>query len=205
MLDSLHHAVAYLRDLPVFIKVMVLTVAMMLEYLVPLFPGNTVVLLAGMLKARDGIAWLEAGAAIMVGSLLGMALAYRLGALLAKNPNHYPWLQKVLISHRFSEFNHWYRRWGIFFILFNRFFLGVRALVFIAAGAAHLSFLYVLLLGAISALIFNAGVFFIGYWLSYNLEAMLLYSYHYHVAMSVLLSIAFAIIIYVLLKKKRRR
>jgi membrane-associated protein len=55
-----------------------------------------------------------------------------------------------------------YARWGAWFLLGNRFLPGVRAFLFVGAGAAHLPVGKVLLFGGISAAAWNAMLLLVG-------------------------------------------
>ena len=66
-----------------------------------------------------------------------------------------------------------YARWGDAFLLANRFLPGVRAFLFVGAGAARLPVGRVLLLGGISAAVWNALLLAVGALLVRNLDEML--------------------------------
>jgi membrane-associated protein len=63
-----------------------------------------------------------------------------------------------------------YARWGAWFLLGNRFLPGVRAFLFVGAGAAHLPVGKVLLWGGISAAAWNAMLLLVGALVVKNLD-----------------------------------
>jgi membrane-associated protein len=62
-----------------------------------------------------------------------------------------------------------YARWGAWFLLANRFLPGIRAFLFVGAGAARLPVGKVLLWGGISAAAWNALLLLVGAYLATNL------------------------------------
>jgi membrane-associated protein len=63
-----------------------------------------------------------------------------------------------------------YARWGAWFLLANRFLPGVRAFLFVGAGAARLPVGKVLLWGGISAAAWNALLLLVGAYLVSNVS-----------------------------------
>ena len=63
-----------------------------------------------------------------------------------------------------------YARWGAWFLLANRFLPGIRAFLFVGAGAARLPVGKVLLWGGISAAAWNALLLLVGAFLVKNLD-----------------------------------
>ncbi|HLV61253.1 MAG TPA: VTT domain-containing protein, partial [Fredinandcohnia sp.] len=65
-----------------------------------------------------------------------------------------------------------WRRRGDVLILFNRFIPGIRGLFFVAAGMGRIHFRRVMLLGAVSASLWNALLLGVGYLVGANLEEL---------------------------------
>lgn len=198
-------AVEYIRELPLLIKFLALVLSVLMEYIFPVFPGDTIVLLAGFLKAQGAVDLLEITLAVVIGSLLGALFAYSLGVLIAKKRNDWKFLARLLPSATLAKFNLWYRKWGAVFLLLNRFFPGIRALFFVAAGAIRLPIIKVLTLGCLSAILFNGCLILLGYWLGYNADDILMYFYRYNTVAFILLALVVGLfIIYFIWQKKRR-
>lgn len=186
----LQNIVDYVQHLPAVTKILVLIFSVAMEYVFPIFPGDTIVLLAGFFNAHGAVDLFEVITAIIIGSLVGAYLGYQIGVIFLKKPYKYSWARRLAESKGFIRFNTWYQKWGTLFLLLNRFFPGVRALFFMAAGAVKLPLFKVLALGTISAILFNACLVLLGYWLGFNAERIVDYFYRFNVVAYVLIGIA---------------
>lgn len=154
--------------------VLLLGLAALLEYLLPPVPGDTVVLLGGVYVARGKQPWLLVLAAVTLGSVLGAATNWLVGRAVARrferNPQARPLLG--LTPARLAGVQRRMERWGAWLLVFNRFIPAVRALVFVAAGAARLPLGRTLALGAVSALMHGGLVLGAGMAVGGNLERL---------------------------------
>lgn len=127
----------------------VLGLAALTEYVIPVFPGDSVSLLGGVLYAAYGWSLPLVFAALMLGSIIGSFLSYQLGTL---------WERKRQSDEasKLDRIVGGFRRYGDWFLVLNRFFPGVRALFFVAAGLARMPLRRVLFFSAISAAAWNA-------------------------------------------------
>lgn len=206
MPDLAQQIVDTIREMPLLLKFLALTAAVAIEYIFPIFPGDTVVILAGFLNAQGAVDLVEISFAIVLGSLIGAAMAWKLGQLLARDHHKYGWVKRLTASEDFNRFNHWYQKWGFILLLLNRFFPAIRSLLFFAAGAARLSLVKVLVLGGLSAIIFNGCLVLLGYWLGYNAETILAYFYRYNtIAYIIFFIILIATGIYIFIKYRYKR
>jgi membrane protein DedA with SNARE-associated domain len=197
--------VAHISEWSSWLKILSLSLSVAIEYVFPIFPGDTVVLLAGFLKAKGAFDLKEIFLCIILGSLLGSFLAYEAGRIIARNNKNYQWVIRLKNSEAFNKFNHWYHRFGPLFLLFNRFFHGIRAIFFVSAGMINLPLWQVLALGGLSAVIYNCFLVLVGYWLGYNAEAILDYFYSYSLAFYILIAFSLSIFLVYLWHKRKNR
>jgi membrane protein DedA with SNARE-associated domain len=162
-LDSLIAAVGPLGYL-------VLGLSALLEYVVPPFPGDTVVLLGGVYAVRGQKPWALVLAVVTLGSVLGAAVDYYLGLRLARRMERQP--QFGLRHPHLARLQERMRRRGMLLIAFNRFMPGVRPLLFVAAGGAGMPFRRVMAWGAFSAALWNSLIMAVGYALGGNAERL---------------------------------
>lgn len=136
--------------------VIVLAFAALMEFLFPPFPGDTLLLLGGIYAVRGQQNWLLVLLAITVGSTLGSVVHYALGAKLSHRVERDPDGKWLGIKHATlrAQMDRLQKRGGVL-ILFNRFMPGVRAVIFLAVGAAKLPFARSIALGALSSLMWN--------------------------------------------------
>ncbi len=156
----------------------------LLEYLFPPFPGDTVVLLGAFLAAWAAWSPWKVLAVTLAGALAGAWIDTLAGRLLrdyltgrrafaspalvrltafTRRPSFQAGLDKVIGK---------FRRHGPAIILVNRFFPGIRALFFVGAGMARIPMWKVLLLGGISAMLWNAAIFTAGFMVGNNWGAL---------------------------------
>jgi len=140
----------------------VLFLASLMEYLVPPLPGDLVVLLGAWYAVQGVISWPLAFAAATAGAVVGAALDYGIGRWLAPRLDARAARRGPLSAGRLARFVSAYQRWGAALLVANRFMPGLRAFVFIGAGAAGIPFPRVLLLGGVSAALWNALLLAVG-------------------------------------------
>ena len=154
---------------------LILFAASFVEYVFPPFPGDLVVVLGAWYAVQGQLSWPATLAATTAGALagawvdwrVGTAVGRRLEARAARRPR---FLHAALTEERLAAFEASYRRWGALLLLANRFFPGIRAFVFVAAGASGIPLRTVLLLGGISAALWNALLLAMGALVARNLD-----------------------------------
>lgn len=152
---------------------LILGLAAMVEYLVPPFPGDTITLLGGVYAARGQQPWPLVLIVVTAGSVAGAALTYEFGRWLARRFDAHPeWHFFGLTHARLIDVQARMRRGGPWLLLINRFLPGIRGLIFVAAGAAHMPRANALFLGALSAVAYNGLVLGVGVAVGGNLERL---------------------------------
>jgi membrane-associated protein len=138
----------------------ILFAASFVEYVFPPFPGDLVVVLGAWYAVQGQISWAATLAATTAGALAGAWLDWSVGAALGRRlerrAHRETIVHRLLTEERLLRFEESYRRWGGLAIAANRFFPGIRAFVFVAAGASGIPLRKVLLLGGLSATLWNA-------------------------------------------------
>ncbi|HEX9289532.1 MAG TPA: VTT domain-containing protein [Anaeromyxobacteraceae bacterium] len=130
--------------------------ATFVEYVFPPFPGDTIVLLGAWYVVQGELSWPAAFTAVTAGAVAGAWVDWRVGSALALAVEGRGALRGPLDSARLARFEAAYRRWGGLLLVANRFLPGIRAFLFVAAGATRIPLRKVLLLGGISAAAWNA-------------------------------------------------
>jgi membrane-associated protein len=146
--------------------------ASFVEYVFPPFPGDTIVVLGAWYAVRGAISWPVAFIAVTLGAVAGAWLDWRVGCSIAPALEARAALRGPLDAERLGRFESAYRRWGALLLVANRFLPGIRAFLFVAAGAARIPLGKVLLLGALSAALWNALLLGLGALIARNLAEM---------------------------------
>jgi membrane-associated protein len=145
-----------------------------IEYVMPPFPGDTIVLLAGVLVAARGWSITFVLTSVTLGSVLGAMVDYAAGYWILNNPQSRiaRWLNKPKRRKNIDRALASMRRYGPAYLTINRFLPGIRAFFFVGAGMARLNPWLVALWGGISALLWNVLILIMGWLLGGNLEAL---------------------------------
>lgn len=166
--DALADAVTRMGDLaPV-----ILFLATVIEYVFPPFPGDLLVVLGAWYAVHGTLSWPATFAAVTAGAVAGAWIDYRIGAALGRRLDRRAPPKGALSHERLERFEASYRRWGSLLLLLNRFFPGVRAFIFLAAGASGIPLRKVLLYGGISAAVWNALLLAAGGLLARNADEL---------------------------------
>ena len=163
---------------------LVLGLAAAVEYVVPPFPGDTITLLGGVYAVRGEHPWPLVFLVVVAGSVVGALINYQVGRWLVGRFERKPGDVFFGISHaRLEAVQSQMRHKGPWLLLANRFIPGVRGLIFVAAGAAHMPRSNALILGALSAMAHTGLVLALGAAVGGNLErlAALVTRYQYAV------------------------
>lgn len=185
----------YLSGQTVWWGMVVLASAATVEYLVPPFPGDTVILAGAILIPQAGWPVSAVFGAVLAGTAVGITVDWRVGVWLANSADRDTWLHKWLaddrVAPKLEKLDRQFEKWGSIYISLNRFIPAFRALFFLAAGHSGLKLWKVLLFGSLSAAIYNAALLGLGYAVGYKLDRIAAivdtYSRWFWVALGVLI------------------
>lgn len=183
----------------------VLLGASFVEYVFPPFPGDTIVLLGAWYAVHGALSWPTAFGAVTLGAVLGAWLDWRVGHALAARLESRAASHGALDAARLARFEAAYRRWGGLLLIANRFLPGIRAFLFVAAGASGIPLGRVLWLGAISAALWNALLLAVGALLVRNVDELVVLATRYTNAVWVILALAACVLLARAVWKRRAR
>jgi len=150
-----------------------LFLATFIEHVFPPFPGDLLVVLGAWYAVQGQLSWPMVLGCTTAGAVVGAWVDYRIGVAVGKKLDERATGSRWLTAERLAAFDAAYRRWGSWLLVLNRFMPGVRAFLFLAAGAAGLPERRVVLLGGLSALLWNALLLAAGGLLAHNLDELL--------------------------------
>jgi membrane-associated protein len=130
---------------------------------------------------------------------------YRIGAALGRRVEHRLSARNPALEAKLERFEASYRRWGNGLLVLNRFFPGVRAFIFLAAGASGIPLRRVLLLGGLSAALWNTLLLAVGGLVANNVEELLELLRRYTRAAWTALALAALVALAVYLVRRLRR
>jgi membrane-associated protein len=146
--------------------------AAFIEHVFPPFPGDLLVVLGAWYAVHGELSWPAVYGAVTAGAVVGAWVDHRIGVWLGARLEHSPTAARVLSPERLASFEAAYRRWGSWLLLLNRFFPGIRGFLFLAAGASGIPLSRTLILGGISAAVWNGLLLAAGALVAENLEEL---------------------------------
>jgi membrane protein DedA with SNARE-associated domain len=145
-----------------------------IENIFPPSPSDVVVVFGGYLVGLGTIDFMTALAITTVGSITGFLTMYKVGdwfgeSIIEKRKLSFLPLESI---HRVED---WFRKYGYWIIVANRFLSGTRAVVSFFAGLSKLELLRTTLLCGVSALVWNWLMIYAGALLGRNWNTVALY------------------------------
>jgi membrane protein DedA with SNARE-associated domain len=138
-----------------------------IENIFPPIPGDTVTVFAAYLVGRSNHSIIGIMIATTAGSVAGFMTYYALGRLI--HPEYFTRKNfRFLPASKIELAGNWFKRYGYWIVLLNRFFSGVRSVISIVTGMCRLPWLWVLILSGIGCAIWNGLLIWIGYLLGAN-------------------------------------
>jgi membrane protein DedA with SNARE-associated domain len=177
--------------------------AAFIEYVFPPFPGDLLVVLGAWYAVHGELSWPVVYAAVTGGAVAGAWADHRAGVWLGARLEHSPVAARVLSVERLARFEAAYRRWGSWLLVFNRFFPGVRGFLFLAAGASGIPLARTLLLGGLSAAVWNGLLLGAGALVAGNLEELVALVDRYTRTAALLLGLALLVVLVRALWRRR--
>jgi membrane-associated protein len=184
---------------------LVLFLGSLVEYVFPPFPGDTLVLLGAWYAVHGELSWPVTFLSVTAGAVAGAWIDYQVGAALGPSLDRGAERRGPLTAGRLHRVEQGYRRYGAWFLVANRFLPGVRAFLFVAAGASGMPMGRVLLYGGISAAVWNALLLVAGAYLVRNLDEMVqLVERYTDAAWAVILAVAVVLVLRALWLRRSR-
>jgi membrane protein DedA with SNARE-associated domain len=195
-LDSLPNALVYI----------LLGVSAFVENVFPPIPGDTITAFGAFLVGARRLSFMGVYLATTSGSLLGFMCLFWIGGLLGRRffiERDY----RLFKASDIIKAEGWFKKYGYFLILLNRFFPGIRSVISVAGGVLQLRPLKVILLALVSASLWNLIWISLGYTIGANWENAKVRMAHimrqYNIAILVVFGIAIAVLLVLMMRKKR--
>lgn len=199
----MENVVSYLQTLsPVLVCTLLFSIAF-IENIFPPSPSDLLIVFGGSLVGIGRVGFVETLLWATAGSTAGFIAMYKIGEWFGV---------KILEQGKFRfipadsvrRVDAWFRRYGLWLIIANRFLAGTRAVVSFFAGMAELRLAPTVLLCALSALAWNAVLITGGYYLGNNWRLIGTYLSAYSEGVAFLLILAAAALIARALYRRRQ-
>jgi membrane protein DedA with SNARE-associated domain len=151
---------------PLVVYGLVLAIAL-IENIFPPSPSDFMIIAAGSLVGVGRLDFLTTLLSATAGSTIGFVIMYKIGDWFGDHILEQGKVKFIPVEavHRVEK---WFVKWGYAIIVINRFLTGTRAVVSFFAGMSELRLSTTTILCAISALLWNAILVGLGYYLGQN-------------------------------------
>jgi len=142
-----------------------------IENIFPPFPSDVLVVFAGSLAGLGTIDFTVALILTSLGSTFGFVVMYKVGdwfGLRILETGKLPFIP----TDQVHKVERWFRKYGYFLIVANRFLAGTRAIVSFFAGMSELPLLSTTILSFVSALVWNFLLLYAGLKLGQNWQVI---------------------------------
>jgi membrane protein DedA with SNARE-associated domain len=133
-----------------------------IENVFPPSPSDVVTVIGGSLVGAGAINFLLALVFTTLGSILGFALMFYIGATVDKKLIHSGRFRFIPVES-LNKVEVWFRKYGYFIVVVNRFMPGTRAVISFFAGMSNLDPKKTITLCFVSALLWNAILIYLGF------------------------------------------
>jgi membrane protein DedA with SNARE-associated domain len=133
-----------------------------IENVFPPSPSDVVLVIGGSLIGTGAINYFLALAFATIGSITGFMLMFYIGSTVDKKVIHSGKFKYIPVDS-LNKVETWFRKYGYFIIVANRFMPGTRAVISFFAGISNLEPKKTITLCFVSALIWNAILLYLGF------------------------------------------
>lgn len=158
-----------LDSLPDGLIYFLLGLSAFVENIFPPIPGDTITAFGSFLVGTRRLHFIGVYASTTLGSLSGFMFLFWIGSLLGRRffiERDYRFFK----AQQILRAEDWFRKYGYFLILLNRFFPGIRSVISLAGGMSRLRVFKVTLFALISSSVWNLIWILFGYTLGTNWE-----------------------------------
>lgn len=167
-LTNIDVAISFLKSIDWYWVLLFSLFITFLENLFPPSPSDVILLFMGSLVTLGNVSFVSLLLFSTIGSVSGFLVMYYLGHYLG---------DKIVSSNKISFINKqslekpriWFNKYGYYVIIVNRFLSGTRAVISFLAGMSDLSTVKTVILSALSALLWNSILIYLGVLFSNNL------------------------------------
>ena len=177
----------------------------LIENVFPPSPSDLVVVVGGSLVSTGVIDFLPTLFLTSLGSIAGFMILFYFGGTVDRRVVH-SGKYKYIPIEAVEKVEVWFKKYGYYIILINRFLPGTRSVISFFAGISNLNVKKTVILASISALIWNAIIIYLGYLFGNNVAVVDEYlSTYSNIAIGVtVIVVLFLVIKFIIAKKKNK-
>jgi membrane protein DedA with SNARE-associated domain len=182
----------------------ILFISNALESIFPPWPTDVINLAGGMLSGTGRVHFALVFVSSLLGNLLGAIVMYKAGHQILRWMHQSKYLSRYDFTSVGSmhKANLWMRKGGFIFVLFSRFFAGIRFFVSILAGMTKMPFALFIISYTLGAAIWTALLTFVGFTLGQNWRKALEWMNTYN---KIFLILLFVLLVFLVVKWKLKK
>lgn len=197
------HVLSFISELTPFWIYVALFFFSFVENVFPPSPSDLVVVVGGSLIGTGELHFVPTLLLTTIGSVLGFMTLFFIGTQLDRKIIQAGKIKFISIEG-LTKVELWFKKWGYWIILANRFLPGTRSVISFFAGLSELNFKKTAGLAGISALVWNAIIIYLGIIFGTNIEIIDKYlSTYSNIAWIITGLIAAVIIVRILLRRRK--
>jgi len=186
---------------PILIYIAVFGIAF-IENIFPPFPSDVIVAFSGALAAVADISLPLVIVFAVTGSTTGFIVMYFIGKFAGDKILEVGKI-KFISPEAIFTVEKWFQKYGYWLIVANRFLAGTRAIISFFAGMSEMNLKKTIILSAVSSLIWNLILIFVGFYVGHNLNKISYYITTYNkVVFAIILAVAVYYILRFFIKRK---
>ena len=175
------------------------------ENVFPPSPSDLVVVIGGSLVSTGVISFIPTLLLTTIGSVVGFMILFYFGSTVDRKVVH-SGKYKYIPVDAIEKVELWFKSYGYYVIIANRFMPGTRSVISFFAGMSSLNVKKTLLLAAISALVWNAIIIYLGYVFGNNVEVVDKYlSTYSNIAISITVIVIIILVVKFYLSRKKNK
>lgn len=167
----IEHILNFISQLTPFWIYIALFLFSFVENVFPPSPSDLVVIVGGSLIGTEVLHFIPTLLITSLGSVVGFMTLFFLGTQLDRKVIQ-AGRMKFISAEALGKVESWFKKWGYWVILANRFLPGTRSVISFFAGLSELQFKKTALLAAVSALLWNAIIIYLGIIFGNNIEVI---------------------------------
>ncbi len=165
-------------------------------------PEDVILIAGGMLAQQEGGPLWPSFFVAYAGVILGDGVMFTIGRTVGPKVLAHPFVMRIFTPARRSRVEHIFARWGPYAVFMGRFAAGVRAWVFLTAGAMKVRPPMFFIFDSLAAIMSVPLFIYVGYKFGENLEAIK----RAKILVAIIVGVALlSYVIYALVRRRRER
>jgi membrane protein DedA with SNARE-associated domain len=175
------------------------------ENVFPPSPSDLVVVIGGSLVATGVISFMPAVLLTTLGSIIGFMILFYFGSTVDRKVVH-SGKYKYIPVDAIEKVELWFKKYGYYVIIANRFLPGTRSVISFFAGMSMLDVKKSAILASISAFVWNTIIIYLGYLFGNNVALIDKYlSTYSNIAIAITIIVVLVLLIKFYLSRKKNK